>query len=250
MLIGGITVIGARTGPRVAGVLTALPVVAGPIALFVAIEQGPAFEARSALATLAALLAVGAFCVGYARTCLHAGWPASLLVGLASFGATTWALERLAPPFAGAAALALVAPTLVQRLTPRPPPPQRLRPITHAGLAARMAAGAALTLCVTALADALGPTWSGLLTVFPIATTVLTVSSHRSQGPEFAVYLLRGLGTGLYGLAAFFGVLALGLERLGTALAFSLALTALAAIQLALLQRSRHAAPVQAARAD
>ena len=242
-LIGAITVIGQRTGPRVAGVLTALPVVAGPIALFVAIEQGPAFEARSAVATLAALLAVAAFCILYARTCLKRGWPASLLAGLCGFGVVTVALERLEPGLVGAAMLALASPFCVQALTPRPPPPARVRPVSGAGLFARMAAGAALMVGVTALANALGPTWSGLLTVFPVATTVLTVSWHRTQGPEFAVYLLRGLGNGLYGLAAFFAVLGLGLERLGIALAFALALAGLASIQLALLRRA-HGVPI------
>src|SRR5262249_5543346 len=82
-------------------------------------------------------------------------------------------------------------------LPPRPRPAQRVRPVSSAGLVGRMAAGAALMVGVTALAQALGPTWSGLLTVFPVATTVLTVSWHRTQGPEFAVYLLRGLGSGL-----------------------------------------------------
>jgi hypothetical protein len=238
-LIGAVTVIGQRTGPRVAGVLTALPVVAGPIALFVAIEQGAAFEARSAVATLAALLAVAAFCILYARTCLRRGWPASLLAGLCGFGLTTLALERLEPGVVAAAVLALASPFCVQALTPRPPPPARVRPVSRAGLLARMGAGAALMIGVTALAEALGPTWSGLLTVFPVATTVLTVSWHRTQGPEFAVYLLRGLGNGLYGLAVFFAALGLGLERLGIAPAFTLALAGLASIQLALLRRGR-----------
>jgi len=241
-LIGAVTVVGQRTGPRVAGVLTALPVVAGPIALFVAIEQGAAFEARSAVATLAALLAVAAFCILYARTCLRRGWPASLLAGLFGFGLTTLALKRLDPGLAGATALALASPLCVQMLTPRPPPPARVRPVSRAGLFGRMGAGAALMIGVTALADALGPTWSGLLTVFPVATTVLTVSWHRTQGPEFAVYLLRSLGNGLYGLAVFFAVLGLGLERLGIATAFALALAGLASIQLALLSRATRAA--------
>lgn len=233
--------VGERSGPRVAGVLTALPVVAGPIALFVALEQGAAFEARSAVATLAALLSVGAFCVLYARTCLRARWPASLLAGLAGFGATTFALERVEPSLPLALALALAAPFAVRWLTPLPPLPRRLAPISRAQLFARMGAGAALMLAVTALADGLGPTWSGLLTVFPVATTILTVSSQRSQGPEFAVYLLRGLGAGLHGLAAFFTILALALERLGVAAAFALALSALVGFQLWLLRWGRAA---------
>jgi len=53
LLIAAITAAGERLGPRIAGALTGLPVVAGPIALFIALEQGPAFAARAAVATLA-----------------------------------------------------------------------------------------------------------------------------------------------------------------------------------------------------
>src|SRR5262249_42249405 len=141
-----------------------------------------------------------------------------------------------------ALALALAAPFAVRWLTPLPPLPRRLVPISRAQLFARMGAGAALMLAVTALADLLGPGWSGMLTVLPIPTTILTGSSHPSQGPEFAVSLLRGLGAGLHGLAAFFTILALALEPLGVAAAFALALAALSAIQLALLQRVARAA--------
>jgi hypothetical protein len=41
LLIGAITVAGARLGPRIAGVLTGLPVVAGPIVLFLASTTVP-----------------------------------------------------------------------------------------------------------------------------------------------------------------------------------------------------------------
>lgn len=233
------TVVGERSGPRVAGILTALPVVAGPIAFFIALEQGAAFAARSAAATLAAVLAVGVFCVLYAGACLRAPWWPSLLAGWSGFAATTWLLERLGPPLPGALALALATPLLVSRLAPQPPLPPRIARVSRAELGARMAAGAALTACVTGAAAGLGPTWSGLLTVFPIATAILAVSSHRSQGPEFSVYLLRGLAAGLYSLTAFFAALAFGLEPLGTARAFALALAAVVAVHLALLRCRR-----------
>jgi hypothetical protein len=54
-----------------------------------------------------------------------------------------------------------------------------------------MLAGAGLMVMLTALAHVLGPRLGGLLTVFPIATTILAVFSHRNQGSAFAIYLLR-----------------------------------------------------------
>ena len=235
-LIGAITVIAQRGGPRVAGVLTALPVVAGPIAFFLAIEQGQVFAAHSAVATLAAVLAVGAFGVAYSNACLRVGPGPSLLAGMSGYALTALALQALDPPLLGALVIGLAAPLLARRLLPHPPFPTRIASIPRAEIAARMGAGAALVALVTSVADRLGPTWSGLLTVFPIATTVLTVSSHRRQGPEFTVHLLRGFASGLYSLVAFFAILALTLEPLGVAPAFALALAGITAAQLALLR--------------
>ncbi len=235
LLIAAITVLGERYGPRVAGALTALPVVAGPIALFFSLEQGAGFGARAARATLASELSLGIFCVLYAWMCLRAPWWASLAVGWAGFAAGSMVLHTLDPPLLAALGLALATPALVQALAPRTALPARVAAVGRSELGLRMAAGAVLVLLLTLVAPALGAGWSGLLTIFPIATTVLAVFSHRTQGAPFAVHLLRGLAAGLYSMTAFFLALALGLEPLGVAGAFGLALAAATSVQLGVL---------------
>lgn len=95
-----------------------------------------------------------------------------------------------------------------------------------------MLAGAALVLGLTAAARTLGTTWSGLLTILPIATSVLAASSQRSGGPDQTLHLLRGLASGLYSLTAFFATLAFGLERWSIAGSFLAAIGASGATQL------------------
>ena len=62
-----ISLAGKRWGPSVAGWLSGLPVVVGPILFFLAIEQGPQFAAQSAVAALSAMFAMIAFCIKIGR---------------------------------------------------------------------------------------------------------------------------------------------------------------------------------------
>jgi hypothetical protein len=235
LLIAGITIAGARLGPRIAGVLTGLPVVAGPIVLFLALEQGPDFAARSARATLAGEASLGVFCVLYAYACLRAPWWATVAIGWLGFAVATAAFDRLDPSLPAAVALALATPIVLGAVMPRPPLPTHTAATSRVDLAVRMGAGVVLVLALTAVAAHLGPRLSGLLTVFPVATTVLAVFSHRMQGAAFAVHLLCGLAAGLYCLTAFFLTLALALEPLGVAPAFAAAVVASLVVQAAVL---------------
>ena len=235
LLIAGITIAGTRFGPRIAGVLTGLPVVAGPVMLFIALEQGAAFAARAARATLASEASLAAFCVLYAAACLRMPWLPSLAFAWAGFALGTLVLDRLDPSLGAAFALALATPLVVLAASPRPALSAERPTVARPEIALRMAAGDALVLTLTALAPALGPRRSGLLTVFPVAATVLSVFSHRSHGGPFAVHLLRGLAVGLYSLTAFFATLVFALEPLGIAPAFVLALLASLAAQAAVL---------------
>jgi hypothetical protein len=188
---------------------------------------------------LAGELSLGVFCVIYAWSALRAPWWLSLPLGWAGFAAGTLALDRADPSLPVAAGIALATPLAIQGLAPRPPPPRRVAGASRAEIAVRMAAGAALVVAVTAVARAAGPRLAGLLTIFPIAVTVLAVFSHRTQGAAFAVHLLRGLAAGLYSLTAFFATLALALEPLGTVWSFALALLAALGTQLAVLRTLR-----------
>jgi hypothetical protein len=235
-LIASITLAGTRFGPRVAGALTGFPVVAGPIVLFIALEQGTAFAERSAAATLAGLGSLAAFCVAYAVTASRLSWWGSTLVGWLAFLVATLVLDRLAPALPASIAIALIAPLVVIWLAPRPEVGRGANAGVGASeIALRMLAGMTLMLMLTGIAHLLGPRLSGLLTVFPIATTILAAFSHRRDGAAFAVQMLRGLAGGLYCLGAFFITLAFTLDALGVMTAFVLASVAAVTTQAVVL---------------
>jgi hypothetical protein len=108
-LIALVTVAGRRFGPRIGGWLNALPLVAGPVLFFLALEQGDAFVARAAEATLAGLAAVAAFSVIYAWTAVTRSWWVCVLVGWTAFALLTVALQAVTWTAASGLALALAA---------------------------------------------------------------------------------------------------------------------------------------------
>jgi hypothetical protein len=80
-----------------------------------------------------------------------------------------------------------------------------------------------MALLITAIAEWIGPTWSGLLSPFPVFATVMAVFSQRTGGPQAAIHLLRGVVIGSFAFAAFFVVVRLMLERCGILPTYSLA---------------------------
>jgi hypothetical protein len=237
---------GARWGPGVAGWLTGLPAVVAPILLFLAIERGAPFAAQAAIAALSAVAASVAFIVAYSRACRHVGWPGAAGGALLAWAAVAAVLAQL--PASVPVALAVAAAGLA--LAPRLLPPARAaatgRRTSGVELALRMAAGALLTVAVTATAAGLGTAWSGVLTAFPVLSLVMAVFSHRSEGPGFVVALQRATIGGLLSYVAFCATLAVALQwtqRIGVS--FGIALAATVAAQW-LSRRSARPSPAPA----
>jgi hypothetical protein len=208
-------------GPSVAGWLAGLPVVAGPILYLLVLAHGPAFGARAATLSLSAILASEAFNFAYAWTCRLRAWPIALCAGFALWLAAASVLSYLPASPIWALAAALAAVLFGQSFLPRSSAVAAGAPLTRADLAGRMAAGALLTLAVTSLSAKLGPTWSGLLAVFPLMGSVLSVSSHRAHGADFVISLQRGMVLGRFSFAAFCLFLALMLPHQATLAVFA-----------------------------
>jgi hypothetical protein len=255
-LVGAASLAGRRFGPRVAGLAAALPIVAGPALLLYALEQGRAFAAAAAVGTLVGLVPLTVFCLAHAALARAAlrlprqlAAPLALAGGWAAFLAAAALLHPLpapawAAPLVGAAALAaglaLVPPIPADGARAKPEqgdtqPPPRHHPAVELGL--RMLAAALLVVTLTGLAARLGPTWSGLLTPFPVASSVVLVGAHLADGPHTLPETIRGFLLGLYGFVAFLSALAFGLEPLGTAAAFTLGLAASLAVAATVARR-------------
>jgi hypothetical protein len=218
-----VSLAGKRWGPSVAGWLAGLPVVAGPILFFLAVEQGESFASVAATAALSAVFASVAFSAAYAHAAQRLSWAPSLLLALSAWGTAAAALSWLPAH----ATLSLVVSLLALVAAPRLFPATQVRLATYVvatpELCCRMLAGCVLTVAVTLAADGLGAGWSGLLAVFPVLGLVLAVFSHRNQGAAFVAALLRAMATGLYSFAAFCYALSLTLPHLGLAAAFVIA---------------------------
>src|SRR5262245_3673272 len=91
-LIAAVTLASRRWGPRIGGWLTGMPLVAGPTLFFIAVEQGDAFAAQAAGATLVALIGIAAFSVSYGRLCRRLPWLVTLLVSWLVFVTVTLVL--------------------------------------------------------------------------------------------------------------------------------------------------------------
>jgi hypothetical protein len=224
---------GKRWGPSVAGWLAGLPVVAGPILFFVALEQGNEFAAAAASSTLAAIFTLQSFSVSYSHVAWRSKWPVAL-----GFASCAWLIAALLVaelPNSLSVSLGIAAATLVlaPRLFPVLPAEISVRAVASSELAVRLCAGAALTVVVTLAAGKVGSQWSGILVAFPILTSVMAVFSHRGQGTAFTSALLRATATGLYSFAAFFLVISVALPRTGALAAFAVATAVSVVVQAA-----------------
>ncbi len=246
-----ISLAGRRWGPTVAGLLAGLPVVAGPIVWLIAIEQDAGFAASASAAALSGVFATVAFYLAYAHATVRFGWTwwaalvGAFAVWFVAAGALSWLPGSTIVATVIAAATLAIAPHLFPVLEPDAAP----RVAVRGDLAARMLAGALLTLAVTQLAAVVGARWSGLFALFPVLGSVLAVYSHRGSGAVFAATLLRAMTSGLWSLASFFVVLAVMLPASDAWVAFAIGAVAAVGVQAAMMHRRTSLAVVTRARA-
>ncbi|HEX2979131.1 MAG TPA: hypothetical protein VHO48_02600, partial [Anaerolineaceae bacterium] len=191
LLIAAATFAARRWGPVVGGLLAGLPLVSGPISVFLALEQGPAFAARAGQGTLLGLIALVAFCAVYARAANRFPWPAALTGGVAIYALSAWALTSLTTGVAVTVLIVFALVCIALWIVGDPPAQSGASSLPGWDLPLRMLAATALVLLITGLSSRLGATWSGLLAPFPVFTSVMAVFSHRQSGAAAAQQLLR-----------------------------------------------------------
>lgn len=200
------SLIAERASPLVAAMVATLPVSAGPVYAFLALDHDDAFIAASTLAgtyaNLGALALVSAYVVAaqtrrtgpalligflaYAPVVLLARWFAlsAPVVGLLTTGGCLLAHSSLRPFMAARAAVVA-----------RPP---------WFALPLRALAVASVVGVVTSISFMVGPVWSGVLAPFPVVmSSLIVILQPRIGGPASAAVLasallgLMGFGLGL-----------------------------------------------------
>jgi hypothetical protein len=222
-LLGLVSLAGRRWGPTVSGWLVGLPLTSGPVALFLALDQGTTFAARAAQDTMLGIVSVAGFCLVYSWLSMRLGWPGSVLAGWSAFFALTAILERFSAPLVLSFVGVIICLTLALYLLPGSQSPTVVTNPPQWETLLRMFVATAFVVGLTAIAAFLGPQLSGLLTPFPVFASILGVFTHHFQDAVAARRLLRGVLTGSFTFAVFFLVVAGLIEVWGIALAFILA---------------------------
>ncbi len=235
------TLAGRRFGPAVAGLILGLPIVSGPISVFVAIEQGVPFAQRAATGTLLGLIALAAYALAYGHAAQRLGWIGSLVCGLATTVVSVTLLNVVEIPEPAVIWVTCAAVAAVIWLCPGPGEPVARPPAPGWDLPARIAVATAFMLTVTVAAEAIGPAMTGMASTFPVMLSVMAPFTHRVEGRAAVVAMMRGCAEGLVTFALFFQVLRLLLGVLPPVAAYLIALAASLALALVvlLLQRRR-----------
>jgi hypothetical protein len=207
-LVGAATRIGDRWGQQVAGLMSGLPVVVGPLLLIAAQERGLRFAAASANGVLLGLPTLGGFALAYALAARR-GAPAGLLWGWVTAAALAAVISLLPMSLSFPAGLIVAAISLTGSyvLLPRPRG-ETAGPVATKPTAVLLRIGvtAALVLTLWAALAVLGPTVGGILAGLPTVVSVLVFFVHRDRGADAAESLLRGAVAGMAGFVGFCAV--------------------------------------------
>jgi hypothetical protein len=234
--IGIVSLAARRWGPTVGGWLVGLPFTSGPVAFFLALEQGNQFAAAASRGILLGIISVFIFCLGYSRLAVHLSWIPCVMGGLGLYFACTYLLDltNLSLVIGFISVLVVLATSLA--LMPRLGAEKPFSSSVKWEIPTRMVSATALVFIITGIAQLLGPQLTGLLTPFPVYATILAIFVHRLDGGQQAARLLRGVVAGSFTFAVFFLMIS------STILAWGIGISFTSAIAISLVT---HAASLQ-----
>src|SRR5262249_20178928 len=189
-LIGAVSMAGRRWGPGVSGWLVGFPLTSGPVAFFLALDQGVSFAAGAAGGGPSWGAPPAARCGLSGRRARAPRWPAALFAGSLGFAGATVVLQHLTLTLVPR--LALVVGTILVALVFMPWDSAGPRPARGPrwDIPARLVVTTAIVLLLTGLATALGPSLTGLLSTFPLYGAILAGFAHHLEGPGPAIRVL------------------------------------------------------------
>lgn len=234
LLLLAVSVACHRWGETIGGLLMSLPLMSGPVSVFLALEHGTTFAAQATLGSLIAMVAQTGFCVVYYKLAVLGEIRAlagatAIFVILASL--LQWSGLHQFPLFV----LSILTVTVALSLLPKNATRADKIDLPWWDLPLRMVLVTFFVVGVTLIAPYVGPRASGLLGSFPVMTAILGFFAHRTVSPASAQQIMRGIIVGLLSCSTFFYVLSLTLTRLGLFTAYTSATLCLLAIQAILL---------------
>ncbi|MSQ88523.1 MAG: hypothetical protein EXR32_04520 [Betaproteobacteria bacterium] len=240
-----------RAGPLLGAMIATLPVSAGPVYVFLAIDHGAAFISESARMSVAATAATAAFVGAHAVAAQRLATPASLALATLAWFAVALALQFRDWSFVEACLLYVGAFILAIRGLRRYAVALEAPPVPRArfDLALRALLVAVVVLATTYASHALGPTVAGVLATYPVVFTCLVLILQPRCGGRFAASVLVISLKGMLGFGLALAVLHLAAARMSVTAALLLALAVAVAwnTMLLVLNRRRLQFPIRRA---
>ncbi len=230
-----ISLAGKRWGAELAGKLSALPVVAGPIVFFLILDQGTDYGFNASISAIYGCIGILVFGLVYCWASQHFRYLACL-----GFASLAWVIVSYTLTFfpthlalaCGATTLFLaLTPKLLPRVVHEKPLPQSLK-----DLPLRLVVGGLLAFLTIVFGNLLGSVWVGILSTFPINSLVLTVFTHKTFGQEHVIPIYRGLTKGLLSFVAYFAVQTLLIKSMALWLVTVLSILTAIIVQLMIQQ--------------
>jgi hypothetical protein len=243
--VAAATLVAERSGPLVGGLVATLPVSAGPVYVFLALDHPAGFLADSAVTSLAINPVIAAFALASAFLAQRHGRVLSILAALALWLALAVIVHAFAWTIVTAGIFNIVAlPVCVFLARPlREAIIPRLR-TRWSDIAARGASVALLVALVVLISSHVGPGATGILALFPIVMSSLMFILHGRVGGKAAGAVMASSVTGLIGLGLAFLSLHLTAVPLGSAAALLLALAVSMAWGLLVILAKRSGLPI------
>lgn len=228
------TVTAERAGPLIGGLVATLPISAGPIYIFLAIDHDAAFIGASALGSMLSNAVNIFFALTYCLLAQKRSLVLSLAGAFVMWGLSIWLLgNQLQLGLWGTIAINVAAVGIalgVQKMLPHIHFP-RMRTywydyILRAGLVALLVG------VVVTLSHHIGPAASGNLAVFPIVLTSIAIILHPRVGGRAAATVLAHSAVGLGGFGLAMLALHLTAEPLGSVWALVVTLVVSVAVNV------------------
>lgn len=238
------SLIAERTGPLLAAMVATLPVSAGPVYAFLALDHPDAFIGEAALGSMGSNMATTAFSLAYVLAAQRLGTLPALVMAFAAWGPTLLAFKALGLPVGVMLALtALAFP--IMHLIVRPylaARPEKPPALAWYALPVRAAVVSVLVGTVTTLSFTIGPQWSGFFATFPVVLSTLALFVQPRLGGPATAAIIASCVLGLMGFSVALGVVHMTAGPLGKWPSLGLGLALCIAWNLGLLALSRQAA--------
>lgn len=214
-----------RFGRKTGSILAGLPLVMGPISVFITLEQGPAFGAQTALNVLPGICGYTVFCFTLARCIKHFGLPVSFASASIAYFVSGLAFSLFTVSIWIIVVVTFLLPYLVIRFLPKvstESKPQKTCATKPPVM--QMTLGAVLVIVETGIASFLGPVLSGIVIFFPVLGGVAAIFAFKEKGADALTHVVTGALTGLSGSTAFAITAAFALCAMPTLEAYALAI--------------------------